>query len=99
MPGTRPGTTRIFQTDGALRKEQKELIRLLLRLCCWCRRRRSRGFGLHALDLGVGAQLGDHFGLAPARQVTLDLVLDLVILGHRAVSPILDLDDVPAELR
>ena len=63
------------------------------------RSRRRRALLVEALDLGLLAQLADQFGLPAAHQEGLDLGADLVELRHRPVAPVLELDDVPAELR
>src|SRR4051812_6783528 len=65
------------------------------------RRRRGGGRGrfTDALDLAFGAQLGDQFCLRAAHQIALELILDLVELRRLALALVLDLDDVPAELR
>src|SRR5215831_5586460 len=57
------------------------------------------GWLVEALDLGALAQLGDEVGLRLARQKGLDLILHLVEFRRLLRAPVLDLDDVPAELR
>src|SRR5215469_18940155 len=54
---------------------------------------------VEALDLGALAQLGDEVGLRLARQIGLDLVLHLFEFRRLLDALVLDLDDVPAELR
>ena len=49
--------------------------------------------------LAVSRSMRDEFGLRLARDIGLDLILDLVEFRHRARALVLDLDDVPAELR
>src|SRR5262249_36782994 len=51
------------------------------------------------LDLGALAQLGDEVRLHLARQIGLDLVLHLLEFRRLPGTLVLELDDVPAELR
>src|SRR5438477_8839104 len=54
---------------------------------------------VQTLDLGLGAELADEVGLGLAGDVGLDLGLDLGEVRRLAAALLLDLDDVPAELR
>src|SRR5215468_5803323 len=54
---------------------------------------------VEALDLRALAQLADELALRFAREIGLDLVLHLVELRRLLGALVLDLDDVPAELR
>src|SRR5215467_10591045 len=62
-------------------------------------RLRLRGRLVQAFDLGGLAQLADELALRLARQEGLDLVLHLVELRRLLGALVLELDDVPAELR
>src|SRR5262245_1360063 len=54
---------------------------------------------VEALDLRALAQLADELALRFAREIGLDLVLHLLELRRLLGALVLDLDDVPAELR
>src|SRR5256885_15714692 len=64
-----------------------------------CRNRRRLGRRVDALDLRLRAQFVDQIRLRAARQEIFQLVAHLVELRNRPVALLLDLDDVPAELR
>src|SRR5690349_24567453 len=85
MSGTRLGAS----------GETADVMRPPAELFLWCVGLRL----IEALDLGLCAQLGDELGLRLADHVGLELVLDLVELGDLALALVLELDDVPAELR
>src|SRR6266849_10496239 len=101
VPGTKAGhyvriLKTIYEVDLLLRRRH---LRILggIRLGVSLGRRLFRL--VQALDLGGFAELADIVGLRLARYIGFDLALHLLEVRGLALALLLDLDDVPAELR
>src|SRR5215475_12547695 len=96
---SRPGSQKLHTISARLLLRRRRHLGVLGRVGGLGSAGRRVGGLVHALDLGALAQLADIVGLRLARDIGLDLGLDLIELRRLAVALFLDLDDVPAELR